>query len=82
MHLRRFRKADRLADAACDARPERQMFPLDFLGVTLAWTMHLRVEMPGVRPPMSRIKARETTGLQQRFQLQKDLIHLPDIMPP
>jgi hypothetical protein len=36
VHLRRFRKADRLADAAFDARPERQMFPLDFLGVTLA----------------------------------------------
>jgi len=34
------------------------MFPLDFLGVTLAWTMHLRVEMPGVRPPMIELVAR------------------------
>jgi len=57
VHLRRFRKADRLADEAFDARPERQMFPLDFLGVTLAWTMHLRVEMPGVRPPMIELVA-------------------------
>jgi hypothetical protein len=30
--------------------------------------------MPGVRPPTIGIKARETTRLQQRFQLQKDLI--------
>ena len=50
------------------------MFPLDFLCVTLAWTMHLRIEMPGVRPPMIRIKAREAKGLQQHFQPPKDLI--------
>ena len=48
VHLRRFREADCLADEAFDARPERQMFPLDFLGVPLAWTMHFRIEMPGV----------------------------------
>ena len=50
------------------------MFPLDFLGMPLAWTMHLRSEMPRVRPPMIRIKVPEAKGLQQRFQLQKDLI--------
>ena len=50
------------------------MLPLDFLGVPLAWAMHLRGKMPSVRAPMIRIKAREPKGLQPRFPLQKDLI--------
>jgi hypothetical protein len=50
------------------------MFPLNFLSVTLAWTMLLRVEMSSVRPPMIGIKAREAKGFPQRWQLQKDLV--------
>ena len=30
--------------------------------------------MPFVRPPMIRIEAREPEGLQQRFELQKDVV--------
>src|SRR5215510_5925849 len=41
-YLRRFREADGLTDQALHARPECQMFPLDFLCMTLAWAMHLR----------------------------------------
>ena len=50
------------------------MRALDLLGIAFARAMHVRVQMPGVCPPMVGIKARETKGLQQRFQLQKDLI--------
>src|SRR5215831_16541457 len=50
------------------------MLALDFLGVPFARTMHVGVEMAFVRPPMIGIKASEPEGLQQRFELQKDLI--------
>ena len=49
------------------------MLALDFLGVPFARTMHVRCEMAFVRPPMIRIKTSEPEGLQQRFELQKDL---------
>src|SRR6266571_2326121 len=50
------------------------MFALDLLGVPFARTVHVSVQMPGVRPPMIGVKAGEPEGLQQRFELQKDLI--------
>src|SRR6266568_4346318 len=50
------------------------MLALDLLRVPFAWAMHVGFQMPGVRPPMVGVKARETEGLQQRFELQKDLI--------
>src|SRR5215475_3144609 len=59
------------------------MFPLDVLCVMRAWTMDLRVEMPGVRTPMIRLQARETKGLPQRFQLQKDrILPTPEAIGP
>ena len=50
------------------------MLALDFLGVPFARTMHVGFEMAFVRPPMIRIKASEPEGLQQRFELQKDVV--------
>src|SRR2546428_9995431 len=64
----------RLADQAFNARPQGQMFALDFLRVPFAWAMHFRVQMPGICHPMIGIKAGEPKGLEQRFQLQKNLI--------
>src|SRR2546422_7764991 len=58
------------------------MLALDLPDVPFARAVHLRVQMPGVRPPMIRIKVGETKGFQQRFEPQKNLVHLPDIMPP
>ena len=50
------------------------MLALDLLRIPFAWAMHLGFQMPGVRPPMVGVKACETKGLQQRFELQKDRI--------
>ena len=50
------------------------MLTLDLLGILFARARHISVQMPGIRPPMIGIKAREPQGLQQRFELQKDLI--------
>src|SRR6266581_7570474 len=50
------------------------MFPLDLLGVPFPRAVHVRVQMPRVRPPMIRIKARQTKGFQQRFEPQKHLV--------
>ena len=50
------------------------MLALDLLGMLFARAMHVSVQMPGIRSPMIGRKMREAQGLQQRFQLQKDLI--------
>src|SRR5260370_39372474 len=50
------------------------MFALDFLRIALAWALYVGVQMPGVRAPMIGIKAGEAKGLQERFELQKDLV--------
>src|SRR6266702_4616255 len=50
------------------------MRTLDFLCVAFTWAMHLRVEMAGVGAPIVGVVAGEPEGLQQRFELQKDLI--------
>ena len=36
--------------------------------------MHLGVQMPGVGPPMIGVVAGQPEGLEQRFELQKDLV--------
>ena len=74
MHLRGFREADRLADSAFDACPQGQVLPLDLLGVPFARTMHGGIQMSGVGPPMIRGVAGEPEGLQQCFELQKNLV--------
>ena len=50
------------------------MLALDFLGVAFAWTMHVGVQMPGVGAPIIGVIARQPEGLEQCFELQKDLI--------
>ncbi len=50
------------------------MLPLDLLGMPFARAVHVRIQMPGIGAPMIRIKAREPEGLEQCFELQKDLI--------
>jgi hypothetical protein len=72
VHLGRFREADGLADQAFDPRAEGQRRALNLLGVPFARTVHVRVQMSGVRPPMIGIEAGESEGLEQRFELQKD----------
>src|SRR5262252_6768755 len=74
MHLRSFREAARLPCQTFNPGPQRQMFALNLLGIAFAWAVHLSVQMPRVRAPMIRMKTGEPEGLQQRFQLQKDLI--------
>ena len=50
------------------------MLALDLLGVPFTRAVRLRVQMPGVRTPMIRIKVGETKGFQQRFEPQKHLV--------
>jgi len=50
------------------------MLPLDLLGVPFPRAVHVRVEMPRVRPPMIRIKACQTKGFQQRFKAAEHLV--------
>src|SRR5712691_2924797 len=50
------------------------MLALDLLGIPFTRAVHLGVQMSCVRAPMIRIEAGEAEGLQQRFELQKDLI--------
>ena len=50
------------------------MLALDLLRVPFARAVHLGVQMSCVRAPMIRREAGEAEGLQQRFELQKDLV--------
>src|SRR2546425_6775424 len=50
------------------------MLALDFLGAPFAWAMHLGVQMSGVCAPMIGVVAGQPKRLEQRFQLQKDLV--------
>src|SRR5678816_804242 len=50
------------------------MLTLDLLGVPFPRAVHVRVQMSGVRTPVIGIKARQTKGLQQRFEPQKHLV--------
>jgi hypothetical protein len=74
MHPRGFREADGLTNQALHPRAQGQMLPLDFLRMLFAGAMHVRVQMPRVCAPMVGVKAGESKGLQERFELQKDLI--------
>ena len=82
VHLCGFRKADGLTHQAFDARPYSEMLPLDFLGVAFAYGMLFGVEVTCVCAPLIRKVMRKAEGFQQGFELEKDGIHLPDIMPP
>src|SRR3989441_12608139 len=74
MHLCGLREADRFADQPFNPCSSRQMLALDLLGVPFPRAVHLRVQMPGVCPPMIGIKAGETKGCQQRFEPQENLV--------
>src|SRR6266849_8197487 len=50
------------------------MLALNFLRVAFAWAMHVGIQMPGVGAPMIRVVAGQPEGLEQRFELQKDLV--------
>jgi hypothetical protein len=50
------------------------MLAFDSLRIPFARTMHFRLPMPGVHTPMIGIKAGQAKRLQQRFELQKNLI--------
>src|SRR6266702_614066 len=50
------------------------MLALDFLGVAFAWAVLVGVEMPGVGTPMIRVVTGQPERLEQRFELQKDVV--------
>src|SRR3954468_21906250 len=50
------------------------MLALNFLGVSFAWAVLVGVQMPGVGTPMIRVVPRQSEGLEQRFELQKDVV--------
>src|SRR5215467_7365835 len=58
------------------------MLALDLLRVFLPHPVVCSVQMTFVGAPAIRVIARNAKRLQQGFQLQKDGVHLPDIMPP
>ena len=74
VHLGRLGKVDRFARETLDPRAQRQMFPLNLLGVAFAGHMGFGGQMSGVRPPVIGEEARDAKGLQQGFELQKHLV--------
>src|SRR6266567_7445157 len=50
------------------------MLALNFLRVAFAWAMHVGIQMPGVGAPMISVVAGQPEGLEQCFELQKDLV--------
>src|SRR5215510_6607751 len=50
------------------------MLALDFLRVPFAWAVLVGVQMSGVGTPMIRVVAGQSEGLEERFELQKDLV--------
>ena len=82
VHRRRLGKADRATDEPFNPRPQIDVFAFDFLGIGLAHLVLRGVNMALVGAPPIRVEAADPKRLQQRFELQKDRIHLPDIMPP
>src|SRR6266702_7448932 len=50
------------------------MLALDFMCVAFAWAVLVRVEVTRVGAPMIGVVAGQPEGLEQRFELQKDLI--------
>jgi hypothetical protein len=50
------------------------MLALDFLRVAFAWAVRVGVEVTRVGTPIIGIIAAQPEGLQQRFELQKDVI--------
>src|SRR5712691_1813890 len=53
------------------------MRALDLLCVPFAWAVHVRVQMSCVRAPMIGVKAGESKGLQERFELEKNVVLTP-----
>jgi hypothetical protein len=76
-HLSRAGEAARLAGETLDPSPQRQMFALDLLRVSLARTVLVRIEVTSVRAPVIGVIARDAKRLEQPFELQKYLILPP-----
>src|SRR5215813_9479974 len=82
VHSRRLGKADRATDEPFNPRPQVDVFASDFLCIGLAHLVLRGINMALVGAPPIRVEAADPKRLQQRFELHKDRIHLPDIMPP
>src|SRR5712691_8456989 len=50
------------------------MLALDFLGVPFAGAMHVGIQMPGIGAPMIGVVAGQSERLEQRFELEKNVI--------
>ncbi|ETX03669.1 MAG: hypothetical protein ETSY1_46545 (plasmid) [Candidatus Entotheonella factor] len=74
MHLNRFRKADRLTGKTFDSRAQCQVFALNLLNISLSWLMLISIQMTCRSTPIVGVIASDSKRLQQRFELQKNLI--------
>jgi hypothetical protein len=82
VHGRRFGKADCAAHQTLHAGPQIDVLAFDLLRVLFAHDVLLGIDMSLVGPPPIRVQPRDPKRLQEGFALQKNGIHLPDIMPP
>ena len=74
VHFNGLRETDRLAHQALDPRAQRQMFPLQLLGIVFPHYMESRSQMPLVSSLTIRVKAGDPKRREQRLQLEKRLI--------
>ena len=77
VHLGGFRKADGLACQTLDACAQRQMLPFNWLRVPFAGMVDFRPQLSRIRSPIIRMTSPDAKRLQQRLQLQQDLICTP-----
>jgi hypothetical protein len=74
VHGRHFGKANRAAHETLHPCPQIDVFALDFLRLLFAHLVLLGVDMSLVGAPPIGVETAAPKRLQQRFQLQKDVI--------
>jgi hypothetical protein len=82
VHRLGLRKADRPTHQPLDPRPQVEVLACNLLRVLCADGVLRGGDMPLIDPPAIGVKAGDATRLPQGLQAEKDVIHLPDIMPP
>jgi hypothetical protein len=74
MPLNRFGEADCLTRQPLNPRTQSEMLALDLLRMALTRLVLIGIDMTGIRTPIVRVIAHDAKRLQQRFELQKDVI--------
>ena len=77
MSLHRTGKAHRLAGSTLDSRPQRHLWARNFLRVPLAAVVLGLLQMTCGGTPIIGVKAGDPKGLQQSFQLEKNVALTP-----